>query len=110
MRICGLVRPPVRSVMASHSGVSPLTKISCTSTPLRSSKAFARWHQGHCGWEYITTCAGMAQVLSSVGTLCYCALHIAAASEDAAGGILVVQFSTDHLLHAVPPQVDLSRE
>jgi hypothetical protein len=52
----------------------------------------------------------MAAVLPSVGTLYYYALHIAVASEDAAGGILMVQFSTDHLLTAVPPQVNLSRE
>ena len=64
MRSCGVVRPPVRAVMASHSGVSPLTKISRTSTPLRSSKAFARWHQGHGDWAYISTSAGIRAFLS----------------------------------------------
>jgi PAS domain S-box-containing protein len=38
-----------------------------TSTPWRASKAFARWHQGHCGCEYISTCAGITGLLSPPG-------------------------------------------
>ncbi|HEY7493008.1 MAG TPA: hypothetical protein VIH59_18090 [Candidatus Tectomicrobia bacterium] len=52
----------------------------------------------------------MAEVLPSVGTLHCRFRHIAAASADAANGILVVQFSTDHLLTAVAPHTDLSRK
>src|SRR5262245_9069556 len=106
MRICGVVRPPVRAVMASHAGVPPLTMSSWTSTPLRASKAFARWHQGHWGWEYITTCAGIAQalpLLRPLATLPYGALERATAWPEVADGRLVVQCSTEYGWDAVPP-------
>src|SRR5262249_31260334 len=106
MRICGVVRPPVRAVMASHAGVPPLTTSSWTSTPLRASKAFARRHQGHWGWEYITTCAGIAQALPLLrprATLLCGAPESAAACAEVADGRLVVQCSTEYRLDAVPP-------